>query len=130
MVNPNELLARLDRAINERYENVTAFCREIGLAPSVYFSFRSRRSSLPGLETFVRMCEALGLSSDELLGLKQFNPASDLTTEERDLVSALRKHQLSPEQFSQFMTIVNSVLTGFDLGAVVRYEKNSEKSGS
>ncbi len=61
---------RLREEIQQSQITTTELAKKVGVSPEITQYYTTKK--LPKLDTFTRLCEALNVSADYLLGLKDF----------------------------------------------------------
>ncbi len=62
---------RLREEIQQSQITTTELAKKVGVSPEMITQYYTTKK-LPKLDTFTRLCEALNVSADYLLGLKDF----------------------------------------------------------
>ena len=62
---------RLREEIQQSQITTTELAKKVGVSPEMITQYYTTKKS-PKLDTFTRLCEALNVSADYLLGLKDF----------------------------------------------------------
>lgn len=57
---------RLKDYIKEKYGNVSAFCKEIGMANSTFATIMTNGIQCANVKNIIKICQALNISADEL----------------------------------------------------------------
>lgn len=73
---------RLRRAREAKFETATDFAVHIGLEPHTYRAYE-RAAAEPSFETLIAMCQALGLTPNDLLTLDKIPESKSVTDGKR-----------------------------------------------
>lgn len=80
---------RIDSLCKERGTNVTAMCKELGIARSSLSELNSGRSKTLSAEKTAKIAAFLGVTVDYLLGNEENAPATSRSVSDDDIMFAL-----------------------------------------
>lgn len=107
MVSSSEIAAKLKQAAKDHGRNMKDVLSECGLAPNTVSKMGAGADIR--LQSFVKLCDSLGCSADELLNINKKSPASISADEAREQ-SIIQLCQLTPDEFAQVDAFVQGLL--------------------